>query len=255
MSGVTGMELRSLLDPDGVLKPSPEEATLTAPESDKIIVRVQAAPINPSDLGLLLGPAEISLEAFGSDPQPSLTLTVPEERMELLRARIGQSPPVGNEGAGTVIDAGEGVTALLGCKVATRLGGMYMQCRKFKAGDAVQPPVGASAVDGAAMLITPLTALAFVQTARSEGRRAIVHTAAASNPGKTLQNICNVDGVPLVNIVRSAQQANILTGIGAAHDVSQTQREPELQPGRMPDEIARKAMSLESRSRHRRPLP
>ncbi|MFA5962670.1 MAG: zinc-binding dehydrogenase [Sphingomonas sp.] len=218
MSDVTGLELRSTVDDAGTLTLSLEEVTLSAPADDEVIVRVEAAPINPSDLGLLLGPADVStIATSGSAARPTVTFAIPRERLGGVRARIGQSLPVGNEGAGTVIAAGEGAKALIGRKVGMLGGAMYTQFRKLKIRDVVPLPEGASAADGAALFVNPLTALSFVETMRMEGHKAIVHTAAASNLGQMLQKICLADGVPLVNIVRSAAQAAILTNIGATH--------------------------------------
>jgi NADPH:quinone reductase len=220
MGDVTGLQLRSTVTEDGKLTLSLDEVTLGAPATDEVIVRVEAAPINPSDLGLLLGPADVStLERSGSAERPVVTFAVPQARMGAVRARLGQSLPVGNEGAGTVIDAGDGGKALIGRKVGMMGGAMYSQYRKLKLREVVPLPDGATAADGAAMFVNPLTALSFVETMRMEGHKAIVHTAAASNLGQMLQKICLADGVPLVNIVRSAAQAKILTDIGAVHVV------------------------------------
>ena len=218
MSDVTGLELRSAVDAEGKLTLSLEEVTLGGPAADEVIVRVEAAPINPSDLGLLLGPADVStLETSGTAERPVLTFTVPRERRGGVRARIGQSLPVGNEGGGTVIDAGENARELIGRKVGMLGGAMYTQFRKLKVRDVVLLPEGRTSAEGAAMFVNPLTSLAFVETMRMEGHTAIVHTAAASNLGQMLQKICLADGVPLVNIVRSAAQAKILTDIGATY--------------------------------------
>jgi NADPH:quinone reductase-like Zn-dependent oxidoreductase len=204
MSDVTGLRLLSRVEADGKLTLSLEDETLTPPAADEVIVRVEAAPINPSDLGLLLGPADVStLEPSGSADRPVLSFAVPQGRMGGVRARIGQALPVGNEGAGTVVDAGEEAKALVGRKVGMMGGAMYAQYRKLKAREVVPLPEGASAADGAAMFVNPLTALSFVETMRMEGHKAIVHTAAASNLGQMLQKICLSDGVPLVNVVDS----------------------------------------------------
>jgi NADPH:quinone reductase-like Zn-dependent oxidoreductase len=219
----SGLELRSRIDADGTLTLSLEEIALDAPGPGEVVVRVEAAPINPSDLGLLLGPADIAtMTASGTAARPVLKFQVPEGRMPSVRARLGQSLPVGNEGAGTVIAAGEGAEALLGKRVGMMGGAMYAQVRKLKASSVVPLPEGATSADGAAMFVNPLTALAFVETMRAEGHKAIVHTAAASNLGQMLQKICLADGVPLVNIVRSAAQAKILTDIGATHVLDRT---------------------------------
>lgn len=242
MSDVTGLQLRSTVTDDGELTLSLEEVKLGAPEADEVIVRVEAAPINPSDLGLLLGPADVStLEPSGSAERPVLTFAVPKDRLGGVRARLGQSLPVGNEGAGTVIDAGEGAKALVGRKVGMMGGAMYSQYRKLKAREVVPLPDGATAADGAAMFVNPLTALSFVETMRMEGHKAIVHTAAASNLGQMLQKICLADGVPLVNIVRSDAQAMILADIGATHVINS--RAPDFR-ARLVDAIAETGATL-----------
>lgn len=215
---VTGRELRSTVREDGTLQLRFEDVSIADPAADEVIVRVEAAPINPSDLGLLLGPADVStLRAEGTPERPILTFDVPAGRMAAMQARLGQSLPVGNEGAGTVIAAGADAAALLGRRVGVLGGAMYADHRKLKARDVVPLPEGASAADGASMFINPLTALGFVETMRREGHKAIIHTAAASNLGQMLQKICLQDGVPLVNIVRSEEQAAILRDLGATY--------------------------------------
>ncbi|KQN19419.1 NADH oxidase [Sphingomonas sp. Leaf33] len=212
--GFTGRELRSTIDADGTLTLSLETVEVGDPGDDEVIVKVEAAPINPSDLGLLLGPADVStLERSGD----ALRLTVAQNRLGGVKARLGQSMPVGNEGAGTVVAAGANAEALEGKQVGMIGGAMYADYRKIAARDVVPLPDGASAADGAAMFVNPLTALGFVETAKMEGHTAIVHTAAASNLGQMLQKICLADGIPLVNIVRSDEQVAILRGIGARH--------------------------------------
>ena len=215
---VTGRELRSTASENGTLELTLADVTLDAPAPDEVIVKVEAAPINPSDLGLLLGPADIStLRTSGTADRPVVTFDVAGGRMASVKARLGQSLPVGNEGAGIVIAAGETVKALEGKRVGMLGGAMYADYRKLKARDVVPLPAGASAADGASMFVNPLTALGFVETAKGGGHTAIVHTAAASNLGQMLQKICLKDGVPLVNIVRSEGQEKLLRDIGATH--------------------------------------
>ena len=217
---VTGRELKSTLGEDGRLVLSLDDVDLRDPGPDEVIVRVEAAPINPSDLGLLLGPADVStLATAGSADRPVTSFAVPRGAMRSLAKRVGQSLAVGNEGAGTVIAAGGNAKALEGRIVGMMGGGMYADYRRLRARDVVPLPDGASAADGAAMFVNPLTALGFVETARAGGHKAIVHTAAASNLGQMLQRICLADGVPLVNVVRSEPQAAILRDIGATHIV------------------------------------
>lgn len=213
-----GRELRSTMGSDGKLVLSIESVEVGAPGDDEIVVRVEATPVNPSDSGLLLGPADLSLiDASGEPGGARLTLTVPPARLGAVSGRIGQSLPIGNEGAGTVIAAGRNVAALQGKRVGMYGGGMYADYRKIDIRDVIALPEGASAAEGASMFINPLTALGFVETARREGHKAIVHAPAASNLGQMLQRICLADGIPLVNIVRSGEQAALMRSIGATH--------------------------------------
>jgi NADPH2:quinone reductase len=214
----TGREMRSIIDADGALTLSLEHVSIDPPADDEIIVRVEAAPINPSDLGILLGPSDLSsLEPGEGGATPTLRLTVPRARLAAVQGRLGRSMPVGNEGAGKVVAAGAGAKALEGRRVGMIGGGMYADYRKIRMQDVIPLPEGASAAAGASMFVNPLTALGFVETARREGHTAIVHAAAASNLGQMLQKICLADGIPLVNIVRSEQQADILRQIGATY--------------------------------------
>ena len=211
-------ELRSTVNKDGVLTLSLAEIVLNDPASDEIIVRIEAAPINPSDLGLLLGPANAASVRTGvSDGVPQLSLDIPPERMGGMAGRINQSLPVGNEGAGTVIAAGDQAKDWIGRRVGVIGGGMYADLRKIRTRDALPLPEGVTAAQGAALTVNPMTALGFVETARAEGHSAIVHTAAASSLGQMLQRICAQDGVPLVNIVRSDDQVRALKDAGATY--------------------------------------
>jgi len=217
----SGLQLRSLIKSSGELELSLAKVDIPDPAPDEILVRVEGSPINPSDLGLLLGPADMStVKAVGS----LVTASVPQRFLPALAARVDQSMPVGNEGAGTVVAAGSdpAAQALLGKLVAGIGGAMYAQYRTLKAADALVLPAGATAADGASCFVNPLTALGMVETMRKEGHTALVHTAAASNLGQMLQKICLKDEVPLINIVRSAEQAKILTGIGAKHVLDST---------------------------------
>jgi NADPH:quinone reductase-like Zn-dependent oxidoreductase len=211
-----GLEIRSLVTEEGDLRLSLESVTLSEPQADEVIVQVQAAPINPSDLGLLLGPADMAtMRAGGTAERPVLTLTIPERRLGAVRTRMGESMPVGNEGAGVVVRAGADVSDMLGKTVGMLGGAMYTQYRKLRGRDCVVLPEGASAADGASLFVNPLTALGFTETMKAEGHTALVHTAAASNLGQMLNRICLADGIPLVNIVRREEQAAILRDIGA----------------------------------------
>ena len=215
----TGRELRSTIAEDGRLSLSLVEAPVGEPEDDEVVVRIEAAPINPSDLALLLGPADLSTMTRQGGDRPGLDLIVPKDRLGAVRGRLGQSLAVGNEGAGLVVAAGQQAKALEGRRVGTIGGGMFADYRRVKAREVALLPAGATSADGAAMFVNPLTALGFIETARREGHTAMVHTAAASNLGQMLQKVCLADGIPLVNIVRSQKQADILRGLGARYVV------------------------------------
>jgi NADPH:quinone reductase-like Zn-dependent oxidoreductase len=218
----TGLQLRSLLKKSGELELSLAKVEIPEPGPDQVVIKVEATPINPSDLGLLLGPADpASLTASGKGEGIKVTGKVPGTALAFLAARLDQSMPVGNEGAGTVIKAGSSDAAqkLLGKTVSAVGGSMYAQYRLLKAAECQPLPAGTSASEGASWFVNPLTALGMTETMKREGHKALVHTAAASNLGQMLVRICNEDGIGLVNIVRNAEQARLLKGIGAKHVV------------------------------------
>jgi NADPH:quinone reductase-like Zn-dependent oxidoreductase len=221
----TGLELRSLIKKSGELELSLVPAAIPEPAAAEVVVRVEAAPINPSDLGLLTGAADMSTaKASGSGDKIVVTATVPEPLMKSMAGRLDQSMPVGNEGAGVVVKAGssEAAQALLGKTVAMIGGAMYAQYRLMKAADCLVLPPGTTPAEGASCFVNPLTALGMVETMRREGHKALVHTAAASNLGQMLNRICLKDGIDLVNIVRSEEQAKLLRDIGAKHICNST---------------------------------
>jgi NADPH:quinone reductase-like Zn-dependent oxidoreductase len=225
MSTITGLQLRSQISKGGELELSLSEVTTPEPGPDQVVVKVEATPINPSDLGLLIGPADMSTaKAAGSGAGTKVTAKVPGQALPFIAARLDQAMPVGNEGAGTVVKAGssEAAQALLGKTVSMIGGGMYAQYRLLKATDCQPLPAGTTAAEGASWFVNPLTALGMTETMKREGHKALVHTAAASNLGQMLNKICLEDGIPLVNIVRSAEQAKLLRGIGAKHVVDST---------------------------------
>jgi NADPH:quinone reductase-like Zn-dependent oxidoreductase len=218
----TGLQLRSLIRKNGELELSLAEVALPEPGPDEVVVKVEATPINPSDLGLLLGPADMATaKSAGSGNGIKVTAKVAEASLPVLTARLDQAMPVGNEGAGTVIKAGssEAAQALLGKTVSMVGGAMYAQYRLLKATGCQPLPAGTTAAEGASWFVNPLTALGMTETMKREGHKALVHTAAASNLGQMLNKICNEDGIGLVNIVRSPDQAKLLRGIGAKHVV------------------------------------
>ena len=218
----TGLQLRSLVTEDGKLELSLAEVAVPEPGPDDVVIQVEATPINPSDLGLLVGGADMSsAKASGTKDRPVITADVPPPALRAMSARLGQSLAVGNEGAGTVVKAGSSpaAQALLGKRVTGLGGEMYSQYRMLNLAQVMELPPGASARDGASCFVNPLTALSFVETMKMQGRTGIVHTAAASNLGQMLVKICQKDEVALLNIVRKQEQADLLKSIGAAHIV------------------------------------
>ncbi len=216
----SGLQLRSLVKKDGVLEISLLRVPTPEPAADEVVVRVDAAPINPSDLGLLFGAADMSTaKVTGAGADTVVTATVPEKAMRAMSARIDVSMPVGNEGAGVVVRAGasDAASALMGKTVAVLGGAMFSQYRTVKVQQCLVLLEGTTAKDGASCFVNPLTALGMVETMKLEGHKALVHTAAASNLGLMLNRLCIADKVPLVNIVRKEEQAAALRTLGAAH--------------------------------------
>ncbi len=217
-----GVALFSTATAEGTIRLTLEPQQLAPLGEDEVLIRVEATPVNPSDLGLLFGPADVSTARVEGG---ALVTDIPEKLRRAVAARVGQSMPVGNEGAGTVIAAGASAAAqaLVGRTVATFGGALYRSYRVARASDVLVLPEGASAREGASLTVNPLTAMAMVGTMRREGHTALVHTAAASNLGQMLVRLCAHEGVGLVNIVRSPAQVAILRGIGAEHVVDSSQ--------------------------------
>ena len=216
----TNLQLRSLIKRSGELELSLADVPVPEPGPNEVLVRIEAAPLNPSDLGLLFGAADMSTAVVsGSAERPVVTARIPPAALKSMAARLDESMPVGNEGAGVVVAAGSSAAAqaLMGKTVAVLGGAMYTQLRCLPADQCLLLPEGATPADGASSFVNPLTALGMVATMRSEGHTALVHTAAASNLGQMLNRICQQDGVGLVNIVRKPEQAALLRSIGAVH--------------------------------------
>ncbi len=215
-----GLQLRSTVKKNGTLELSLASVATPEPKSDEVIVRVEASPINPSDMGLLFGMADMSTAAAaGSADNPVVTARVPEGLMRHMAARVDQAMPVGNEGAGVVVQTGasDSARALMGKTVAILGGAMYAQYRCIPAAQCLILPEGTTPAEGASCFVNPLTVLGMVETMRAEGHRALVHTAAASNLGQMLVKLCKEEKVDLVNIVRRQEHADLLKGIGATY--------------------------------------
>ncbi|MEZ5738316.1 MAG: zinc-binding dehydrogenase [Burkholderiaceae bacterium] len=224
-SAKIALQLRSLIKSSGELEVSLVSEPVPEPGDDEVVVRVQATPINPSDLGLLFGAADMgTARQTGTPERPVITASVPPGAMRAMAGRLDQAMPVGNEGAGLVVAAGASpeAQALLGHTVAMIGGAMYAQTRCIKARQCVALAPGITAAQGASCFVNPLTSLGMTETMRREGHKALVHTAAASNLGQMLNRICLKDGIGLVNIVRSDAQDKLLRDLGATHVCNST---------------------------------
>jgi NADPH:quinone reductase len=219
----TNLMMLTLVKPEGQLEISLVRKPMPTPKDHEVLVKILATPINPSDLGLLVGGADMSTaRASERDGLPVVTADVPPAGMRAMAGRVGEALPLGNEGCGIVVGAGASpeAQALMGKTVAVFGGEIYAEYRCLPAAMCMVLPDGTDAKDGASCFVNPLTSLAFTEVMKNEGHTAIAHTAAASNLGQMLVKICAKDGIPLVNIVRSEAQVALLKGIGATHIVN-----------------------------------
>lgn len=219
----TSKQIHSKLNDNAVLEISLQEVAVPEPGPDQVLVRIEATPINPSDLGLLFGAADMSRAEFGGTAEsPTITAPVGEAGMRMMAGRVGQSLAVGNEGAGTVIAAGssDAAQALMGKTVGMFGGEMYGEYRCLSIHQCIPLKDGTTAEQGASCFVNPMTALGMTETMRMEGHTALVHTAAASNLGQMLNRICQADGIDLVNIVRKQEQVDLLKALGAQYVVN-----------------------------------
>ncbi|MAU55348.1 MAG: NADH oxidase [Dehalococcoidia bacterium] len=217
MSEKTSKQIRSKVTKEGKLLINIEGSEVPQPEKDEVLIKIEASPINPSDLGLLIGPSDISSMSVSGDGEKAVvTMDIPENLLRMVEARLDQSLPVGNEGGGTVIAAGsEDLEDLIGKTVGVAGGSMYSQFRCVKASACFVMNEGTTPAESASCFVNPLTALGMVETMRMEDHKALVHTAAASNLGQMLIKICLNEDVPLVNIVRKEAHVDLLTSLGA----------------------------------------
>ena len=213
----TGKQLTTQLDADGTLTLQLNDKTWDEPKPGQVLIKVEATPINPSDLGLLFASADTENAQYSPG---KIVAKMPDNATRAMKARHGMAMPAGNEAAGTVVAAGAGAEALLGKRVACVPGSAYASYAYADA--AMCMPVEASAAQAASSFVNPMTALGFVETMKLEGFTGIVHAAAASNLGQMLVKICLEDGVPLVNIVRSEDQVKLLKDLGATYVLNMT---------------------------------
>ncbi len=214
------LELRSTIKSGGSLEIMLAQVPVPEPKDDEIVVRIEATPVNPSDLGLLFGAADMTTAQYsGLGDDAVVTAAVPDSLMKSMAGRLDQDLAVGNEAAGVVITAGasEMAQALMGKTVSIIGGSMYSQFRCVKVRQCLEMPDGVAPSQAASWFVNPMTAQGMVETMRMEDHTALVHTAAASNLGQMLNKICLADGVDLVNIVRKPEQVALLQGLGAKH--------------------------------------
>jgi NADPH2:quinone reductase len=219
MSENISKEIRSTVTSEGNIELSITKAERPIPSADEVLIKVEAAPINPSDLGLLLSFAAdlSSISTSGSEDETVTSMKIHPALMGSMKPRLNQSMQAGNEGAGIIIDAGENAKELIGKTVGLAGGAMYSQYRCVPAASCLVMDEGTSPAEAASSFVNPLTALSFVETMKMENHTALVHTAAASNLGQMLVKICKDDGIPLVNIVRKSEQVDLLKNLGAEY--------------------------------------
>ena len=219
MSESHSKEIRSKVTSEGNIELSITQAELPIPSADEVLIKVEAAPINPSDLGLLLSFAAdlSSISTSGSEDETVTSMKIHPALMGSMKPRLDQSMQAGNEGAGVIVDTGENVKELIGKTVGLAGGAMYSQYRCVPAASCLVMDEGTSPAEAASSFVNPLTALSFVETMKMENHTALVHTAAASNLGQMLVKICKDDGIPLVNIVRKSEQVELLKNLGAEY--------------------------------------
>ena len=219
------LQLLSIVRAGGELELSLAEVPMPVPKADEVLVRIEAAPMNPSDLMVLFGMADMSTaRAAGTADRPVVTATVPPRMLPAVAGRLDESVPVGYEGAGVVVGAGRSpaAQALLGKTVGVIGGAMYSQYCAVDVAQCLPLPEGTTAAEGASWFVNPVTSLGMIETMKREGHTALVHTAAASNLGQMLNKVCLKDGIGLVNIVRKPEHETLLRELGAKHVCNST---------------------------------
>ncbi|WP_374587719.1 zinc-binding dehydrogenase [Novosphingobium sp.] len=215
----TGKQLTTQLDADGTLTLQLNDKTWDAPKAGQVLIKVEATPINPSDLGLLFASADTDNAEYTPG---KIVAKMPDNATRAMKARHGLAMPAGNEAAGIVVAAGEGAEHLLGKRIACVPGTAYATYAVADTQMAFAVDDSVTAEQAASSFVNPMTALGFVETMKMEGFTGIVHAAAASNLGQMLVKICQEDGIPLVNVVRSDAQVKLLKDLGATHVLNMT---------------------------------
>ena len=219
MSQENSKEIRSTVTSDGNIEISIAKVEKPTPSENEVLIKVEASPINPSDLGLLISfAADLdSLNVSGSGDETVAKMKIHPGLMKAMTPRLDQSMKVGNEGGGVIEDAGADAKQLIGKTVGVAGGAMYSQYRCVPASSCLVMDDSTTSAEAASSFVNPLTVLGFIETMKLENHSAILHTAAASNLGQMLVKVCKDDSVPLVNIVRKSEQVDLLKNLGAEH--------------------------------------
>jgi len=219
MTELKSKEIRSEITSEGKLNLSITTSDVPIPGDDEVLIKVEASPINPSDLGLLISfAADLdSISSSGSGDETVTTMGIHPGLMQSMKPRLDKSMQVGNEGGGVIVDAGKNVKDLIGKTVGVAGGAMYSQYRCLPAMSCLVMNDGTTSAEAASSFVNPLTALGFTETMKLENHTALVHTAAASNLGQMLVKICLADDIPLVNIVRKQEHVDLLKNLGAKY--------------------------------------
>lgn len=221
-----GLQLFSTVGSNNTLTLSLSQVDVGSPAADEIVVEIQAAPLNPSDMATLFAAADVTTARSEQQGDSQVTVAdIPPAFLSRFATRLDKAMPVGNEAAGKVVTAGESdqAQALLGQTVSFATGGNYAQFRRFNCQQCMPMGKSVSARDAASAFVNPMTALGFFETMRMEGHKALINTAAASNLGQMLNRIGQADGVDVVNVVRKADQKKLLTDMGAKYVVDSSE--------------------------------
>ncbi|NNL11607.1 MAG: NADH oxidase [Pseudomonadales bacterium] len=183
-----------------------------------MLIKVLAAPMNPSDLALLIGPGDVStLQETGTADSPEVQMQIPDYAMPYLSGRLDQSLPGGNEGAGIVVAAGDKAQNLMGKMVSVAGGQMFAEYCVAPGYACLEVADDCDARDVCSSFVNPMTVLAMLETMRADGFKALINTGAASNLGRMMIKVCQDDGIPLVNIVRREEHVQELQALGAEY--------------------------------------
>lgn len=214
-------EIRSTVTDDSTVTVAIHETEVREPVGREITVRIEAAPINPSDLGTMFAGANLSTASGIGGDVVGMRAELSPAAFSAQAGRLGKALPCGNEGGGVVVAAGSSPEAqsLVGRTVGFASGNSYARYRTISVDQCFPMPDGTTPEQAAAPFVNPLTALGMVETMSDEGHAALVHTVGASNLGLMLTRLCQADGIELVNIVRRPEQVELLRKMGAEHIV------------------------------------